>query len=88
MSDVQREMPRYKCNKEVWALKIAAIEVHEDKSATIAPADEGFLPFQTEKGWGERFKGDENDPGYYVQYRDGYTSWSPSKAFEEGYVRR
>lgn len=81
----QRQIPRYKCHKEVWALKIAAIEIHEDKSATIAPADDGFAPFRTEAGWGERFKGDEDDPGYYVVYKDGYKSWSPTKAFEEGY---
>lgn len=84
---VQRKMPRYKCHKEVWALKIAAIEIHEDKSATIAPADDGYAPFKTEVGWGERFKGDESDPGYYVVYADGYKSWSPSKAFEEGYTQ-
>jgi len=24
--------------------------------------------------------------GYYVLYPDGYESWSPAKAFEEGYV--
>jgi hypothetical protein len=25
--------------------------------------------------------------GYYVQYKDGYTSFSPAEAFEEGYTR-
>ena len=25
--------------------------------------------------------------GYYVVYDDGYKSYSPAKAFEEGYVR-
>jgi hypothetical protein len=25
--------------------------------------------------------------GYYVRYEDGYESWSPAKAFEEGYTR-
>ncbi len=27
------ELPRYKCHKEVWALKIAAIEFNENGSA-------------------------------------------------------
>lgn len=27
------------------------------------------------------------DAGYYVRYEDGYESWSPAKAFEEGYTR-
>jgi hypothetical protein len=26
------------------------------------------------------------EPGYYVMYEDGYISWSPSKAFEQGYT--
>lgn len=25
------------------------------------------------------------DPGYFVQYSDGYTSWSPKGVFEEAY---
>lgn len=25
--------------------------------------------------------------GYYVRYADGFESWSPAKAFEEGYTR-
>lgn len=83
----QREMPRYECHKQVWALKIAAVELHEDKSATIAPADEGYAAFRAPEGWAERFKGSEEDTGYYVVYADGYKSWSPTKAFEEGYAR-
>ena len=86
-TQVDAEMPRYKCHKEVWALKIAAIEVHEDKSATISPADERYAPFKTEPGWADRFKGDDTDPGVYVVYGDGFKSWSPTKAFEEGYTR-
>lgn len=82
-----REMPRYKSHKEVWALKIAAIEIHKDKSATIALADKGYGSFKTDAGWGERFKGDEDDLGFYVVYKGGYTSWSPSQAFNEGYSR-
>ena len=27
----------------------------------------------------------EDEPGYLVQYPDGYTSWSPKKVFEEVY---
>jgi len=82
-----QEMPRYKCHKEVWALKISAMEIHEDESATIIPADEGYGTFTTPPGWGTSFLGSEDDPGYYVVYKDGYKSWSPSDAFEEGYTR-
>jgi hypothetical protein len=82
-----REMPRYTSHKAVHALKIAAIEINLDKSARIAPADRGYAPFATAPGWAERFKGGAtDDPGYYVVYADGYASWSPTKAFEDGYA--
>ena len=82
--NTSREMPKYKCHKEVWALKISAIEGHEDGSATIAPKDEGYASFFV-PGFMERFKGDDNDMGYYVVYEDGYISWSPTEVFEKGY---
>lgn len=86
MSETAMEMPRYKSHKEVWALKIDALEVHEDKSATIAPADEGYAPFTTKPGWAVKFEGNEDDRGYYVVYEGGYASWSPTEAFEGGYT--
>lgn len=79
------EMPRYKSHKTVWALKIAAIEILQDGRAKIAPKDQGYAAFETTLPYKPVFKGDENDLGYYVQYADGYVSWSPSKAFEDGY---
>ena len=84
---VQAEMPKYRSHKIVWAFKIAAIEIKQDNSAVIAPEDEGYAPFNVSPDWGLRFKGSEEDKGYYVVYEDGYKSWSPTKAFEEGYTR-
>ena len=83
----QMEMPKYKCHKEVWALKIAAVEIHKDGSAIIAPSDEGYVPFKTRPTWDVTFHGDDADPGYFVVYADGYQSWSPTKAFEDGYSK-
>lgn len=80
------EMPRYQSHKQVWALKISVLEIHQDGSATISPADHGYSTFNTKPGWAQRFNAGD-DPGYYVQYADGFASWSPSKAFEEGYTR-
>lgn len=85
--NAEAEMPRYRSHKTVWALKIAAIEFRENGSAKIAPQDKGYAPFETKPGYRERFKGDEDNTGYYVVYADGYESWSPQKAFEEGYTR-
>lgn len=81
------ELPSYKSHKVVKALSIAAIEIHEDKSATIAPSLAEFAPFRTRPGWADKFKGNEEDKGYYVVYEDDYDSWSPTEAFENGYTR-
>lgn len=81
MSDVtqaSREMPRYKCHKEVWALKIASVE-----GFRITPADEGYAPFDVEPPVFARYTPVPGD--YYVVYSDGYAAISPAKAFEEGY---
>ena len=74
-----REMPRYKCHKIVHALKIK--EVVNDS-----------LYFE-EAGYARLIVGgafmDKHGPhpgGYYVVYEDGYTSYSPAKAFEDGYT--
>jgi len=74
------EMPRYKCHKEVWALKIKEVA-----GFTITPADEGYAPFDVDQAMFSRYVPVEGD--YYVVYKDGYKSFSPAKAFEEGYTR-
>ena len=30
---------------------------------------------------------DTNEEGYIVNYSDNYVSWSPKKAFEDGYIK-
>lgn len=80
-------VPRYRCHKEVSALKIAAIEFEADGRAKFTSVGPEFYTVQTAPGFRARFKGDDDDLGYYVTYADGYESWSPSKAFEEGYTR-
>lgn len=79
------EMPKYKCHKEVWALKISAIEFEEDGRAKVAFTDSAYAPVLSPQGYRERFKGSEEDLGYYVVYEGGYVSWSPTEAFESGY---
>ena len=81
-------MPKYKCHKEVWALKIAAIkwdgegeDRESDGSAVFTPAEDGYTPIKLEREWMNKHKPEVG--GYYVQYADGYTSYSPAKAFEE-----
>ena len=81
------EMPRYRCHKEVHAAKITSCE------STVS----GFkLEFGEIGGtkevsleWTQKHlkPSDLLMDGYYVVYSDGYSSWSPAKAFEDGYTR-
>ena len=85
--DVCCQMPRYRCHKEVFALKIKAIEPGHfiDGGATVIPVEEGYAPFKVTEEYLR--KHNPQAGGYYVVYDDGYKSWSPEKAFEEGYTR-
>lgn len=99
----QAEMPRYECHKKVHALKIKGIELKADKEhgrtvQILLPADDGYAPFIIDGDWVKRAllaAHKDHDPaelrhlvgGYYVVYDGGYTSYSPAKAFEEGYTR-
>lgn len=95
MSNTQIAMPTYRSHKEVRALKIKSIDFDYDKavlegretdgSAIITPEDEGYSPFRVNSEY--IHKHDPKAGGYYVVYEDGYESWSPAKAFEQGYTR-
>lgn len=82
----EREMPKYKCHKEVHAFKIAKIETGAaDGSAMITPEDDGFAPFGVDNDYMLEHKPEVG--GYYVVYADGYKSFSPAEPFEDGYTR-
>lgn len=88
---VSREMPKYECHKQVWALKIKNIvrdgegeNRESDGSAMITPEEAGYASFRVEHDY--VFKHKPEIGGYYVVYKDGYKSFSPAKAFEDGYV--
>ncbi len=83
-------IPRYKCHKEVQALKIKRIthEYNENISynSYYLEFEEACVPGITVTDiWYEHHKPEIG--GYYVIYKDGYSSYSPAKAFEEGYTR-
>lgn len=85
------EMPKYRSHKEVWALKILEVvddtppNQESDGSRMIVPAEEGFAPFRVEQEYVRKHSPQAG--GYYVVYQDGYKSWSPAEAFENGYTR-
>lgn len=93
--NAQKMMPKYQSHKQVWALKIkeivkdsdlAAKENREtDGGATITPEEDGFAPFKVGAEYIDKHKPQVG--GYYVVYKDGYKSWSPAEAFEEGYSK-
>ena len=53
--------------------------------AIITPEEEGYGAFPVSRKY--VLKHDPKVGGYYVVYADGYKSWSPAQAFEEGYTR-
>ncbi len=85
MSDVKKEMPVYQSHKKVWALKIKDMTMTAGK-AMLIPKDESYEAFFVDDSWISKYKPTAVDKGYYVVYKDGYASWSPSEAFEEGYT--
>ncbi len=74
------EMPRYISHKKVWALEIDTIN---DNVLTFR--GKGYAPIAADREMWARYIPVPGD--FYVQYADGYKSFSPRKAFLEGYVR-
>lgn len=90
MSENSKELPRYKCHKIVHALKIVQIDSYPSSHIVLHFSEEEFSPENIFEHSNEfnRFTAREGDDlGYYIVYEDGYISWSPTKAFEEGYTR-
>lgn len=52
--------------------------------AIITPEDAGYAPFAVSEEYID--KHNPQPGGYFVVYDDGYQSFSPAKAFEEGYT--
>lgn len=85
------EMPRYICHKQVWALKIKTIEAGPFADAPSSDAlvklhfhEEGYAPLGVSPDW--YYKHKPAPGGYFVVYKDGYRSFSPAEAFEDGYT--
>src|ERR1700738_4966115 len=79
------EMPRYVSHKRVWALEIESVGLmdHPNLHRTVASRDKGYAPSAIPEEVFLRYKPVPGD--FYVVYADGYKSFSPRKAFLEGY---
>lgn len=87
------EMPKYRCHKEVWALKIKEVkQAPADQEKRFAggdwyliPEDHRYMPICV--GHDEYvLKHKPEAGGYFVVYQGGYESYSPAKPFEDGYT--
>src|SRR5258707_1011441 len=83
----QREMPRYVSHKKVWALEIATVATYPDQSHKLSFADDGYASLEIPASSDLFARYQPRGGDFYVVYADGYKSFSPRKAFLEGYTR-
>ena len=82
---MSQEFPKYKCHKEVRAVKLARVEHHQNPTSIfLVPEDKRFDKIEVDYNF--IAKHNPAAGGYYIVYQDGYTSWSPAEAFEDGYT--
>jgi hypothetical protein len=88
VSETTPALPRYRSHKIVEAAKI--LDVIHYSSSAIADGWGGVLRLDGFGSWRVQAeyvaKHDPKEGGYYVRYADGYESFSPAEAFEEGYT--
>jgi len=80
---VKEWLPKYTCNKVVQALKIEDIHKNSIGGVSIIPVGI-FKSFTVSPEYVAK-----HNPvvgGYFVLYEDGYESFSPAEAFENGYT--
>ena len=76
----QVEMPRYRSHKQVWALEIDTVSGNR-----LTFRDAGYAAIAAPAEMFTRYTPVPGD--FYVVYDDGYKSFSPRKAFVEGYTK-
>jgi hypothetical protein len=83
-------LPMYRSVKDVRAFKIGALAEAVDSMpgsfrASIVPEDHSIPAVSVSAAWINRHHPEAG--GYFVVYKDGYCSYSPPAAFDEGYIR-
>ena len=84
-------MPRYVSHKHVWALEIETVEIPKVGDSFAANhrklgfRDPDYAPIEVPAEMFSRYVPMPGD--FYVVYEDGYKSFSPRKAFLEGYTK-
>lgn len=89
-SGTSAELPRYRCHKEVHAAKILEVidptePGNETDGSRMLNIQGPYMPIRVDHEYVRKHKPEVG--GYYVVYADGYKSFSPAKAFEDGYTK-
>ncbi len=92
------ELPTYRCHKRVQAMRIAEIHLVmrpapntfpetlvETHLLVPGPTESVLESVEVDGAYMAKHK--PRLGGYYVRYEDDYESFSPAKAFEDGYTR-
>ena len=80
----QAQLPAYKSHKTVRAAKITAFRQNGNPDMPDLVLGDISCIVSLLPDWHQKHK--PKVGGYLVQYEDGYQSYSPAKAFEEGYT--
>jgi hypothetical protein len=81
------ELPRWRSHKEVGAAPFVRVDGRAGNGDLLLAVGDPQSPTVISAP-GNIFARGTPEPGdYIVRYDDGYMSWSPKKAFEEGYTR-
>lgn len=84
-------LPRWQCHKVVRAAKIVVVrEMNRDGAKLYLDVGVGMMGAEgtdvsVTSDWVTKHR--PCPSGYFVVYDDGYQSFSPAEAFEEGYTR-
>jgi len=78
-------LPEYVSHKTVRAAKIMLMIILDNGNWLLVFGEIGST-IEKDQKWAARFA--PATGGYYVAYADGYASFSPAKAFEEGYTKK
>jgi hypothetical protein len=94
-----QQLPQYKCHKIVRAAQIVSIakkltresaesdQQYHDSTLSLSVPDSGEITnLQVEVNAAWMAKHQPQEGGYYVVYANGYDSFSPTAAFEDGYT--
>lgn len=78
------ELPQYQCHKVVRAAKIMGV-MPGGTALGVQGGDGKEVSVDVTNDWLAKHSPEVG--GYYVLYEDGYASYSPAQAFEEGYTK-